>query len=75
LGRIGAICEDKQGIGIYVVKDPDNPSEGGDWLWAEAGKYSSVATAHLGAAERDARLARAGCGCLIPAAAAVPECG
>jgi hypothetical protein len=31
---------------LYVVKAPDNPSEGGDWLWDKAGKYATVPPAH-----------------------------
>jgi hypothetical protein len=27
---------------LYVVKDPDKPSAGGDWLWAKAGKYAAA---------------------------------
>jgi len=26
----------------YVVKDPDNPADGGDWLYAKAGKFATV---------------------------------
>jgi hypothetical protein len=31
---------------LYVVKNPGKPSEGGDWLWAKAGKYAAVPAAH-----------------------------
>jgi hypothetical protein len=27
---------------LYVVKDPDNPSAGGDFLWVKSGKYATV---------------------------------
>jgi hypothetical protein len=27
---------------LFVVKDADNPSEGGDFLWVKAGKYAAV---------------------------------
>jgi len=27
---------------LYVVKDPDNPSAGGDFLWVKSGKYAAV---------------------------------
>jgi hypothetical protein len=27
---------------LYVVKDPDNPSAGGDFLWVKSGKYADV---------------------------------
>ncbi len=26
----------------YVIKDPANPADGGDWLYAKAGKYAAV---------------------------------
>lgn len=26
----------------YIVKDPNNPADGGDWLYAKAGKYAAV---------------------------------
>jgi hypothetical protein len=26
----------------YVVKDPDNPADGGDWLYAKAGKFATA---------------------------------
>jgi hypothetical protein len=35
-------CFAPQTVLLYVVKDPDNPSAGGDWLWAKAGKYAAV---------------------------------
>jgi hypothetical protein len=27
---------------LFVVKNPDNPSEGGDFLWVKSGKYAAV---------------------------------
>jgi hypothetical protein len=27
---------------LFVVKDADNPSEGGDFLWVKAGKYAAI---------------------------------
>jgi hypothetical protein len=26
----------------FVVKDPSNPANGGDWLYAKAGKYAAL---------------------------------
>lgn len=28
----------------YILKDPNNPADGGDWLYAKAGKYAAVPT-------------------------------
>jgi hypothetical protein len=46
LGLIYRQCFAPTTVLLYVVKDPDNPSEGGDWLWAKAGKYATVPPAH-----------------------------
>ncbi len=46
MGLIYRQCFAPTTVLLYVVKDPDNPSEGGDWLWAKAGKYATIPTAH-----------------------------
>lgn len=46
LGLIYRQCFATTTVLLYVVKDPDNPSAGGDWLWAKAGKYATVPSAH-----------------------------
>jgi len=35
-------CFAPQTVLLYVVKDPDNPSAGGDFLWAKSGKFATV---------------------------------
>jgi hypothetical protein len=35
-------CFSPQTVLLYVVKNPDQVSDGGDWLWVKAGKYASV---------------------------------
>jgi hypothetical protein len=35
-------CAAAQSVLLYVVKNPDQPSEGGDWLWVKSGKFSTV---------------------------------
>jgi hypothetical protein len=42
MGLIYRQCFAPQTVLLYVVKNPDQPSEGGDWLWAKAGKYAAV---------------------------------
>jgi hypothetical protein len=46
LGLIYRQCFAPTTVLLYVVKDPDNPSAGGDWLWAKAGKYATIPAAH-----------------------------
>jgi hypothetical protein len=46
LGLIYRQCFSPTTVLLYVVKAPDNPSAGGDWLWAKAGKYATVPAAH-----------------------------
>jgi hypothetical protein len=37
-------CFALQTVLLYVVKDPANVGEGGDWLWAKSGKYARSRT-------------------------------
>ena len=45
VGLIYRQCFAPTTVLLYVVKDPDNLSAGGDWLWAKAGKYATVPAA------------------------------
>lgn len=36
-------CFAPQTVLLYVVKNPANISDGGDWLWVKSGKYATVA--------------------------------
>jgi hypothetical protein len=31
---------------LFVVKNPDKPTDGGDWIWAKAGKFATAPAAH-----------------------------
>ena len=46
MGLIYRQCFAPTTVLLYVMKDPDNPSAGADWLWAKAGKYATVPVAH-----------------------------
>jgi len=35
-------CFAPQTVLLYVVKNPDQVSDGGDWLWVKAGKYATA---------------------------------
>jgi hypothetical protein len=35
-------CFSPQTVLLYVVKNPDQVSDGGDWLWVKAGKYATA---------------------------------
>lgn len=35
-------CFGPQTVLLYVVKNLNNVSEGGDWLWVKSGKYATV---------------------------------
>jgi hypothetical protein len=35
-------CAGPQTVLLYVVKNPDKLSDGGDWLWVKSGKYAAV---------------------------------
>jgi hypothetical protein len=46
MGLIYRQCFAPTTVLLYVMKDPDNPSAGADWLWVKAGKYATVPTSH-----------------------------
>ncbi len=35
-------CTSPETVLLYVIKNPANISEGGDWLWVKSGKYAKV---------------------------------
>jgi len=42
MGLIYRQCFAPTTVLLYVVKDAQDPSQGGDWLWAKSGKFSTV---------------------------------
>lgn len=42
MGLIYRQCFAPTTVLLYVVKDADDPSKGGDWLWVKSGKYAAV---------------------------------
>jgi hypothetical protein len=36
-------CAGPQTVLLYVVKNPDKISDGGDWMWVKSGKFATVA--------------------------------
>jgi hypothetical protein len=42
VGLIYRQCFAPTTVLLYVVKDAENPDQGGDWLWVKSGKYATV---------------------------------
>jgi hypothetical protein len=41
-GNMYRHCSGAETVLLYVVKNPDKISEGGDWMWVKSGKYATV---------------------------------
>jgi hypothetical protein len=42
-GNMYRHCAGSQTVLLYVVKNPDKISDGGDWMWVQSGKFATVA--------------------------------